>query len=306
MASRTSAGIRPSVAALLTGIVSIIVTIAGTLISIRSGAPPQTLFLTLAWIMFLSAACGVLIAMRLVLDEMRTERLQLERLKDLDSHVPRIIRFIRREDRFAIRADGDARLLIISEALLDGDASVPWLAFPMLAEIRPAQVPWESIKVVHMEVDGNPVDSTAAFVPRERRTIVNDSYLQDRIVESGLIRVPVSLGPTHRRCRFSVDIRLIGAFTEIDSEEMCYTDVAYVTDELVVTIRGENGLTVGGSPFAAHRVEAMQLGMELLDSPETQLQSAKCAFRQSAVEWRTSDSKLGYRYRIPIRRRQRS
>lgn len=179
-------------------------------------------------------------------------------------------------------------------------AVVPSISFPMIAEVLDNCPEWSSIVIRRVCVDGVEFDPTVAFVRKERTTPVDSTAIGGRVVELGVVRVPVSLGPGRTRCSFIVELELIGAFTFIDREENCYTDVSYVTDELNVTITGQDGLKVTCSPYSQHRVQAIQVVMEILDLPESQLQSGHCQMFEG-VRWTTTNAKLGYRYAIPVR-----
>jgi hypothetical protein len=170
----------------------------------------------------------------------------------------------------------------------------------MLAEVSQDRQPWTSVVVRHVRVDGQEFDPRSAYLRKSRRTVEDDDYLAGRIVEEGVIRVPVSLDEMRRRCDFFVELELRGAFENIFTQEMCYTDVSYVTEDLTVVIRGTGGLRIESDPYVQYRVEAQQLGMELVDIPESQLQTRRCRVGDGVV-WRSQDTKLGYRYRVSVR-----
>lgn len=299
-APQERSGVSAAVAAVYSAIVSAVVTVAGTLISLASSAPTQTVFIVLLLLLVMGCVLAVVLALVLVIAEVRRTIGRMRALQDLERCVPQLIRFRRRVDNFVIDRAGNATLRIECEVVSQPGASVPWITFPMLAEVEEGRAPWTSIRVHRMTVDGRPADTRVAFVPRERRFSEHDPYLTGRVVEAGVIRVPVGLDDEHRVSRFAVDLELAGAFGDIRQEEKCYTDVTYVTDDLCVNIEGEPGFQITGSPFSEHKVEAMQVGMELIDTPESLRQSSKCRAAEK-VTWQSTDGKLGYRYRIPVR-----
>jgi len=233
-------------------------------------------------------------------DAVRTNVRELHHLRGLEAYVPQLIRFRRRADRFEVSERGDAELRIECDVELKTDTTMPWITIPMLSEVSADGKLWSSIKMKRVCVDGVEYDPSIAFLPRERRLFVGERHLEGRVVESGVIRVPVSLEPGHSRSSFVVELELLGAFEYIMKEEMCYTDVSYVTEELSVEVLGKDGMVINCSPYSDHRVQAMQLGMELIDIPESQHQSASCRMG-SGVHWRSETAKLGYRYRVPVR-----
>ncbi|MFG3291299.1 hypothetical protein ACGF3G_21125 [Streptomyces sp. NPDC048179] len=289
-----------SFAAFISAVVSVVLTIAGTLVSLRSSASQAGLFLVLTWMLIAASVATGLVGVWLLADGIRKNVRELAHLRDLEAYVPRLIRFRRRYDTFAIASDGSATLRISCDVESPDAAVVPWISFPMLAEVSPDRAPWSSIVVHRVSVDGVESDPDIAFIRRERGVPAEPSALGGRLVESGAVRVPISLDPGRTHRSFTIELELIGAFGFIDHEEKCYVDVLYVTDSLEVTIVGRDGLRVSCSPFAQNRVEAQQLGMEVPDVPESQLQSRFCQ-TADGVRWKTSQAKIGYRYAIPVR-----
>ncbi|MEU7382209.1 MULTISPECIES: hypothetical protein [unclassified Streptomyces] len=295
-------GVSAALAAFISAVVSVVLTIAGTLVGIRSSASQAELFLVLTWLLIAASIASGLVALWLVADSIRKDVRKLAHLRDLEAYVPRLIRFRRRHDTFVIAGDGTATLRISCDVESPDAAVVPWISFPMIAEVAQDHPPWTSITVRRVSVDGVDSDPAIAFIQRERKIPAEPTALDGRLVESGAVRVPVSLEPGRTRCTFTVELDLFGAFDFIGHEEKCYTDVSYVTDNLEVTVTGRDGLAISCSPYAQNRVEAQQLGMEMPDAPESQLQSRYCR-AGDGVRWKTGQAKLGYRYAIPVRGR---
>ncbi|MBQ1088354.1 hypothetical protein [Streptomyces sp. B93] len=302
MVERTQGGVSAAFAGFVSAVVSVILTIAGTLVGLRSSASQAALFLILTWLLIAASIATGVVAVWLLADSIRKDVRDLAHLRDLEAYVPRLIRFRQRRDTFVIGGDGNATLHISCQVESAESAVVPWISFPMIAEVSPDHTPWTSIVVRRVSVDGVDSDPTIAFVRRERKVPAEPTAADGRLVESGAVRVPVSLAPGRTRCSFTVELELIGAFGFVGHEENCYTDVSYVTDVLEVTITGRDGLEVACSPYAQSRVEAQQLGMEMADMPESQLQSRYCHMADG-VHWKTTQAKLGYRYAIPVRGR---
>ncbi|CAM5240921.1 hypothetical protein SALBM311S_05987 [Streptomyces alboniger] len=295
-------GVSAALAAFISAVVSVVLTIAGTLVGLRSSASQAALFLVLTWLLIAASIATGLVAVWLLADSIRENVRDLAHLRDLEAYVPRLIRFRQRHDTFVIASDGNATLRISCDVESPDAAVVPWISFPMVAEIPQDHPPWTSISVRRVSVDGVESDPTVAFIRRERKIPAEPTAIDGRLVESGAVRVPVSLDPGRTRCSFTVELELSGAFGFVDHEEKCYTDVSYVTDNLEVTITGRDGLRISCSPYAQNRVEAQQLGMEMPDAPESQLQSRHCQMTDG-VRWKTAQAKLGYRYAIPVRGR---
>ncbi|MEB3958823.1 hypothetical protein OKJ48_00905 [Streptomyces kunmingensis] len=300
MEQHQSGGVSAAFAAFVSAMVSLVLTIAGTLVGLRSSASQAALFLVLTWLLIAASLATALVAGWLVADSIRKSTHELAHLRDLEAYVPRLIRFRRRHDSFVIAGDGNATLKISCDVEAPDADVVPWISFPMIAEVPQDQPSWTSISVRRVCVDGVDADPSIAFIRRERKIPADAATLDGRLVESGAVRVPVSLDTGRRRCSFIVELELLNAFSFIGHEEKCYTDVSYVTDHLEVTITGYDGLRVSFSPYAHTRVEAQQLGMEMPDAPESQLQSRYCQ-ATDGVRWRTEQAKLGYRYAIPVR-----
>ncbi|MEU0199389.1 MULTISPECIES: hypothetical protein [unclassified Streptomyces] len=295
-------GVSAALAAFISAVVSIVLTIAGTLVSLRSSASQTGLFLVLTWLLITASIATGLVGVWLLADRIRKGVRDLAHLRDLEAYVPQLIRFRQRHDTFVISRDGNATLRISCDVESPNAAVVPWISFPMIAEVPPENPPWTSVSVLRVSVDGVESDPAIAFIRRERKIPADPTALDGRLVESGAVRVPVSLDPGRTRCSFTVELELCGAFGFIEREEKCYTDVSYVTESLEVTITGRDGLSISSSPYAQNRVEAQQLGMEMPDAPESHLQSRYCR-TADGVRWKTAQAKLGYRYAIPVRGR---
>jgi len=111
--------------------------------------------------------------------------------------------------------------------------------------------------------------------------------------------MPISLAPNRRRCTFVIEFETRGAYATIFDEDSYFADIAYVTDEIEVHIEGVENLRLFCSSRSDYRVQASQLGGELLDTVESHVQSASCDMRRG-VQWRSTTVKIGYRYEIPI------
>lgn len=290
--------VSPALAGFTTGVITTILTIAATLVSLRSDASRESLFLMLTWTMYIAAACAVLVFAWILLDAIRNNVQQLRHLSELEAHVPRLIRFRRRFDKIQVSERGDFLARYECEVESAVGSSVPWLTVPVAASALPDDPEWQSVTVRHISVDGVDFDPTLAFIRKSRTRIVNNPRFDGIILEEGVVRVPISLEPDRRRCAFVIEVELHGAGT-IFEEDAYLVDIAYVTDEINVHIGGRADLRVFCSSRADYRVQASQFSGELLDTAESQLQSAGCHMGPD-VQWRSVSTKIGYRYEIPI------
>ncbi|WP_225098807.1 hypothetical protein [Streptomyces sp. CoH27] len=298
--SHRSEGVSAALAAFVSAVLSVALTIAGTLVGLRSQATQGELFLVLTWVLIATSIASGAVALWILADSIRKNVRELAHLRNLEDYMPQLVRFRRRHDTFVVRPDGDALLSITCDVESPTSAFVPWISFAMTAEVVPGAPEWESIQVRRVCVDGVDADPAVSFVKLHRKVPVDGSGANDRVVEVGAVRIPVSLDSGRTRCSFDVEVALRGAFTYIDREEKCYAEVPHVTDELRVVIKGENGLRISCSPFAEHRVKATLLSTEMPDLVESQVQSAHCQMSDE-VRWVTTNAKVGYSYAIAVR-----
>jgi hypothetical protein len=296
-------GISPALASFTTGAATTILTIVATLVSLRSDASRESLFLVLSWAMYVAAASTFVVVAWILLDATRRSLRELHHLSELEAHVPRLLRFRRRFERVQISIDGTALVHLECEVESARGAFVPWLTVPFFGGADPDGAEWQSFSIRRVSVDGVDINPASAFTRESRTTVLNDPKFPHMVLEKGSIRVPISLEPNRRRCAFVVDVempRAYAAILEADLEDDSYfTDVVYVTNEINIQIEAVGDLRVSASPRADFRVEASQLSGELLDTTESQLQSANCSMR-NGIQWRSTNAKIGYRYGIPI------
>lgn len=297
------AEISPALAGFATGASTTILTIAATLVSLRSDASRESLFLVLSWTMYVAAGCTFVIVGWILLNTIKVSVRELHHLTELEAHVPRLIRFRRRSERVHISTAGDALVHIECEVEATSGASAPWLTFPFCAAVDPDGPEWQSFSIRRVSVDGVNFDPVSTFIKRSRSRILNNPRFDRIILEEGGVRVPISLEPNRRRCTFAIEVewpRAYAAILDADLEDDSYlSDIAYVTDEIDVHICTIDKLQLSCSSRADYRVQATQINGEVLDTAESQLQSANCSMG-SGVHWRSTSAKIGYRYEIPI------
>jgi hypothetical protein len=290
-------------ASFATAATTTILTIAATLVTLRSDASRESLFEVLSWTMYAAAAATFVVISWILLDTIRRSLRQLRHLSDLEAHVPRLIRFRRRHEHISLSTDGSAFVRIECEIESAAGVSVPWFTLPFFGAADPSGPEWQSFSIVRISVDGVEFDPNSAFIKESRTQSLNNPKFDRIILEKGNIRVPISLEPNRRRCTFVVEVDMPRAYTaalEGDLDDDSYfTDVVYVTDEINLHIETATELRVSASPHADYRVKASQLSGELLDTVESQLQSANCTTR-TGIQWRSPNAKIGYRYEIPI------
>lgn len=294
--------ISPAVASFATGASTTLLTIAVTLVSLRSDVSRDILVLVLDWTMYALAACVIFVFGWILLDSIRRSLRELHHLAQAEPHIPRLIRIRRRSEQVQVAMDGNA--LVQYEAEIESGPGVfaPWLSIPFFAAVDPGAAEWQSLSLRKVLVDGVEFDSALAFTKTARGRNLRDSKWGHLITEEGAVRVPISLEPNRRRCTVLVQIEMRGAFTQLfskDQEDAWSVDVTHVTDELSLSIRGVNGLELFCSPRADYRVRANQMNGDLLDTAESQLQSSACTMADG-VQWRSVNTKLGYRYQIVI------
>ena len=296
-------GISPALASFATGASTTILTIAATLVSLRSDASRESLFLVLSWVMYVSAACTAVVLGWILLDTIRRSLSELRHLSELEDHVPRLIRFRRRSDLVRISPTGDVLVRIECEIESAPGASATWLTFPIFWGADPDGPEWQSFFIRKVSVDGAEFDPASSLMKKARSRIFNNPRFERVVLEEAAVRVPISLEPSHRNCTFTIEVEAPKAYVEIVNgtlnEDSYSADIACLTDELNVHIEGVSNLRLLCSSQADYRVRASQFSGEFLDIAESHLQSANCTMRRG-VQWRSTNAKIGYRYEIPI------
>lgn len=244
------------------------------------------------------AACVIFVFGWILLDSIRRSLRELNYLAEVEPHIPRLIRVRRRSEEVQIAMGGNA--LVQYEAEIESAPGVfaPWLTIPFFAGVDPGAVEWQSLSLRKVLVDGVEFDSTLAFTKVGRGHNLRNPRWGRLITEEVAVRVPISLEPNRRRCTILVQVEMRGAFAQLvsgDREDVWGVDVAHVTDELNVSIKGVDNLELFCSPRADYQVLANQITGDLLDTVESHLQSSSCNMRDG-VQWRSTNTKLGYRY----------
>lgn len=119
------------------------------------------------------------------------------------------------------------------------------------------------------------------------------------MIEELAVRIPIALGPARRRCTYTVEVEGHDIF-RLGKDEWFFVSVAHITDEVILRIIGKDGLQIFFSPNADYRVRASQPNGELLDTLESQLQSADCKM-ENGLHWRSKHPKIGYKYEVRFR-----
>lgn len=301
-ASSREPGVTPTVAALLSGSVMAAFTVAATQISLRADATRAELYHVLNWAMYVTAAATVITLLWVVAGAIRSQALRLERLRDLEAHLPLLIRMVRRTDKHWFRADGSGRHRFECEIESGSDATVPWFTFPVFAGSLVGGTPWEGCNVTRVLVDGEDCDPVRLFVPRHRKLsyAATTKEFTDVAVDEAGVRIPSFLSPAKRRCVFVIEFTSTASMPDLATEESCIVDISHVTDEVNVYISGEDGYEIRFSSAASAPVRASQLSGDIEDQRESAVQSEGCWPRKLGVHWRSTSAKVGYRYEIWI------
>ncbi|GAB2858414.1 hypothetical protein [Lentzea nigeriaca] len=296
MADPARSGISPGVAAFVSGAISVLLTVAGTLVSLRNEATREQLFGMLSWVMYATGAATFLVLLWIISTTLR-QRLELLRsLRDIDVHVSRQLRVRRRTDRLEVSSDGSGDYVVELEVEADRDVAVAWLAFPIFSSARVDAPPWQSVRVRRLMIDGREFDVQQSYL-RRSRAFVEGALFKGLVMEEGVIRIPVSLEKGKSKRQIKLEIDLNRSMPALFTEESHSIDISYITDEIDVYVTGDEGLEIFPSPRATHLVEASQNRGEHGDAQESIQQSSTCRHRDG-IHWRSKSTKLGYRYEI--------
>jgi hypothetical protein len=296
MADSGRSGISPGVAALVSGAVSVLLTVAGTLVSLRNEATREQLFGVLNGVMSATGGATFLVLLWIVSATLHQRLDLLRSLRDVDVHVSRHLRVRKRTDRLEVSADGSGKYTVEHEVEAERDVAVAWLAFPIFSSAPVDAPPWQSVEVRRLVIDDRDYDVQRSYLRRSRAMFEGPMY-EGVVIEEGVIRVPVSLEKGQSKRHIKLDIQLNKSMPALFTEESHAIDISYVTDEIDVYVTGGQGVEIFPSPRASHLVEASQNKGEHPDAQESILQSSTCRHR-AGIHWRSKNTKLGYRYEI--------
>lgn len=155
--------VTPTVASFATGAATTVLTVAATLVSLRSDASREGLFLVLSWTMYAAAAGVALILAWVLSGAIRDNVRKLDHLAELEKHVSRLIRIRRRSELVQINAEGDALVHCELEVESAPDISFPWLTIPIFAGASPTAPEWQGATIHRITVDGIEYDPDLSF-----------------------------------------------------------------------------------------------------------------------------------------------
>jgi hypothetical protein len=296
MADPARSGTSPAVAALFSGAVSMLLTVAATLVSLRNEADKKQLFDVLNLVMYATSAATFLVLLWIIGLGLQRRLSQLQSLRDIDRHITWHVRMRKRTDHVEVFEDGTGRWTAECEVEAEPGVAVGWVAFPVFSSAAKNAEPWQSVRVRRLAIDGRDYDAQRSYIPVSRGSVEGPLF-KDLVREEGVIRVPVTLekGQSKRHIKLEVDFNK--SMPALFTEESHSVDISYITDEIDVHIIGSRGLEIFPSSSAAHLIEASQNKGEHADATESILQSSTCRHRDG-IHWRSKNTKLGYRYEI--------
>lgn len=296
MADPARSGTSPAVAALFSGAVSVLLTVAATLVSLRNEADKKQLFDVLNWVMYATGATTFLVLLWIISTTLNQRLGELRSLRRLDRHVTSHVRMVKRTEHLEVFEDGSGRWITECEVQTERDVAVAWLAFPIFSSAQVDAEPWRSVQVRRLTVDNKDYDVQRSYI-RRSRAFVEGALFKGLVIEEGVVRIPVSLEKGRSKRRIRLEVHLNKSMPALFTEESHSIDISYITDEIDFYVTGAPGLDIFPSPLAAHLVEASQNKGEHADTQESILQSSTCR-HTTGVHWHSTSTKLGYRYEI--------
>lgn len=288
-----------TIASVFAALFSVVVTVAATLLSLRAGATEHDLFLILTWIL-IATSLATLIALAVYVSLFVREQLHaLKHLKILERLLPTAIIFESRHDTVDINRQGDAKTTFEVRVAAQSEQHIPWIDVPVFVELSPSSHPFSGIRLLDLRVDGVEYNCDHALLPVERRDPYDKSGTKGRVVDVASIRVPIDLSSERQKCIFSFSILSMGAFSNLEAGEPVYVDIPFPTKEIVVDVRGIDGLSLSYAANNINSVEAVQLGTGFIDLDESRTAS-RGARRTSHLRWSYSGAKVGYEYKIAV------
>lgn len=294
--STARAGTSPAIAALFSGAVSVLLTVAATLVGLRNEADKKQLFDVLNWVMYATGAATFLVLLWIISGTLKHRLDQLRSLRHLDRHVTSHVRMLKRTERLEVFEDGSGRWITECEVQAERDVAVAWLAMPVFSSAQVDAEPWQSTQVRRLTIDNKDYDVQRSYIRRSRAFVEGPLY-KNLVMEQGVIRIPVSLEKGRSKRHIRLEVYLVKSMPALFTEESHAIDIPYITDAIDFYVIGAPGLEIFPSPLAAHLVEASQNKGEHADTQESILQSSTCR-HYTGIHWHSTSTKLGYRYEI--------
>lgn len=230
-------------------------------------------------------------------DTLRRFRRASREILETAKTVPDVVRFVERSDHLTVDAEGNGRFRLDYLIESNVDDAIHQLSFPVTFDVNDTSVePGDLLSVERIEVNNQQIACSGRYKPRRVCTVLAGPA--PKVVEYGVLSVPVNLSVGVLSCRVSVELVMKKAFTQLANEETIIVDVPYVTENLTVSIAtsrpgGVCELLEGREPIDA-RSEMMELG----DRNESTTRSNEIQAHGREILWKTKYPKLGYRYTL--------
>jgi hypothetical protein len=223
-------------------------------------------------------------------------------LELVNSAVPRLVTFKKRQDTYVIEANGNGTLTWEFDLASHPQDYIPTLTFPVYAEVSGISPPPTSVIVDLIEVNGQRRNTNDAYELIEHRIPQDRGPEAKERIDFGLLRVPVNLVGGRDSCHVRVQMRLFQVFRRVFQYDPVFIDIPYLTEGLTVKITSNDYNVVSPPrPPNGSTVMAMSGIMHTEDKAETSFQNDKCFQRDGALLWHSESLKLAYRYKLWFR-----
>jgi len=283
---------------------SIVVTLLGVLLT-KAAIPGNSRYAIPALYLAIIVALLILgfVHVNAHIAELRRLRREITGADTLDRLVPTYVRFKRREDLLVVEPNGNATLTWNFELVCDSHQHITELTFSIYAEVPAEKPPEPAIMVERIEVNGQARETVGVYQLVEKRKPMDRPPNEQKIIQFGLLRIPVDLERGHERCNVRVVTKHYCAYPRVFDVAPLFVDIPYLTEQLRVTVVAK-GYAVRRPPGKSPPVEAMSSLMHTEDSEEANRQSMLCTQQGSQLVWSTDSPKLGYHYKVFFRLEQ--
>jgi hypothetical protein len=289
----------PTLVAFLSGLVSVLLTLVGTLYAQRSILGTAQYILLLLWAVYVLAGVLLVVLFWSIGLGIRTRLRERENTYDLRDHLAKGLVIKSQTSRVEVDLDGSCEVEWLIEVETSGESTAPWLTIPVGSGVTEKIDRWKSVEIRSVQVDGTRYSPASVMRPYATRTL----HFQDPKIEfeEWSLRIPIALTQDKRRARIFIQATYLTALCDIRNSDYWYVEVLLVTKRVSLEIRGKDGLQILPSAQSAHYINARGLREDNVDPVESQEQSRSCQVTRNGVLWETSTAKVAYRYEIALR-----
>ena len=203
---------------LVASLLSIVVTLLGVILT-KAAMPGNSQYAIPALYLLIVVALIVLgfVHLNAHMTEIRGLRGEITGADTLDRLVPTYVVFKRREDILVVEPNGNATLTWNLELTCDSRQHITELTFSIYAELPAERPPEPAIMVECIEVNGQVRETVGVYELVEKRIPMDRPPDESKIIQFGLLRIPVDLERGRESCNVKVVTRHYCAYPRVST-----------------------------------------------------------------------------------------